>query len=234
MKRTNKNSLLKKINIISGNIYGTSSIKLNELIDKKKWKNSNVCIINLQNRHFFTDNVKSEINYYCNIFNKKDKSFKKTIEKRLSILEMDLSVLDKKISELSNSEKNLFYIFINTLFDYDLYIINSIFDWADRNNQKRIKKLLLIIKEEKKILITDNNINGLFDFCDYFIYLMNNNDIVYISKNEMPDYLKKLVSDKQDIPDVLYLTYLAKNDKKIKLTYYSDVRDVIKDIYKHV
>ena len=35
------------------------------------------------------------------------------------------------------------------------------------------------------------------------------------------------------IPYITEVTYLAKN-KKVKLSYHKDVRDIIKDIYKHV
>ena len=35
------------------------------------------------------------------------------------------------------------------------------------------------------------------------------------------------------MPYITKVTYLAKN-KKVKLTYHKDVRDIIKDIYKHV
>ena len=35
------------------------------------------------------------------------------------------------------------------------------------------------------------------------------------------------------MPYITKVTYLAKN-KKVKLSYHKDVRDIIKDIYKHV
>ena len=231
IKKNTNNSLIKELNIIPGNIYGLPSIKLEELILKKSRK---INIIDLNNRKFNTESVKSEINYYCELYSKKDKSFKKVIEKQFSLFNIDLSILDKKIYELSNSERNMFYILLNTLFDHETFIFNNLFDWLDRNNQKVIKNYLTILKENKRVIVIDNDINSLYDLCDIFVYLMRNKEIVLIPKNDMPNYLKKLISEKQSIPDVLYLTYLAKTNKKIKLTYYSDVRDVMKDIYKHV
>ena len=37
-----------------------------------------------------------------------------------------------------------------------------------------------------------------------------------------------------EVPKILEITYLAKNKKGIKIDYHKDVRDIIKDIYKHV
>ena len=36
-----------------------------------------------------------------------------------------------------------------------------------------------------------------------------------------------------NIPDLVRFTYLAKK-KKVKLSYHRDIRDLIKDVYKHV
>ena len=30
------------------------------------------------------------------------------------------------------------------------------------------------------------------------------------------------------------ITYLARKDKEVKIDYHKDIRDIIKDIYKHV
>ena len=45
------------------------------------------------------------------------------------------------------------------------------------------------------------------------------------------NYLKK---NKIDIPDIVEITYLALKNKKVKIDYHKDIRDIIKDIYKHV
>ena len=43
-----------------------------------------------------------------------------------------------------------------------------------------------------------------------------------------------LINNNIDVPKLPLLTYLAKIKKNIKLFYHYDVRDIIKDIYKHV
>ena len=40
--------------------------------------------------------------------------------------------------------------------------------------------------------------------------------------------------NKIDIPEIIEFTYLAKKQKNVKIDYHKDIRDIIKDIYKHV
>ena len=52
--------------------------------------------------------------------------------------------------------------------------------------------------------------------------------------NKKTKSVKEIIKDKiVPIPYISEVTYLAKN-KKVKLSYHKDVRDIIKDIYKHV
>ena len=37
-----------------------------------------------------------------------------------------------------------------------------------------------------------------------------------------------------NIPEIVEFTYQAKKEKKAKIDYHRDIRDLIKDIYKHV
>ena len=56
------------------------------------------------------------------------------------------------------------------------------------------------------------------------VYLEGSTDKVY----QNPD-----LSNDIDIPDLVRFTNLAKK-KKVKLSYHKDIRDLIKDVYKHV
>ena len=40
--------------------------------------------------------------------------------------------------------------------------------------------------------------------------------------------------NKFSIPEIIEFTYLAKKKKSVKIDYHKDIRDIIKDIYKHV
>ena len=238
------------IKIDSGIIYGLYGTEMSNLkktymasffkkqkqhfFSKKIIVQKNI-LIDLSHIYFKTSTPKSEINYYCKRNKFKDKSFKSVIEKYLLSFGFELDVLDKKFSYLSASEKILFYIFINTLFDFDSIIFENISYHIDKNKQNVIKNLLLKLKSENKtIIINDNDINILYDFCDSILYFKNDILIKEVKKEKYHDSISELVEKKLAIPDTLMMIYLAKTRKKIKLTYLDDVRDIIKDIYKHV
>ena len=45
------------------------------------------------------------------------------------------------------------------------------------------------------------------------------------------DYIKR---NGYKVPEIVQFTYKAIKKKKVKIDYHKDIRDIIKDIYKHV
>jgi len=73
----------------------------------------------------------------------------------------------------------------------------------------------------------------LYRYTNYLI-IFRNNKIIEGSTTDLfkrVDYLKR---NKIVIPKIVEFTYLAKKKKNIRLEYHKDIRDIIKDIYKHV
>ena len=48
---------------------------------------------------------------------------------------------------------------------------------------------------------------------------------------ERVDYIKR---NGYKVPEIVQFTYKAIKKKKVKIDYHKDIRDIIKDIYKHV
>ena len=59
------------------------------------------------------------------------------------------------------------------------------------------------------------------------IFLTGKTNDVYLRV----DYLKR---NKFEIPDIVEFTYIARKKKEVRIDYHKDVRDIIKDIYKHI
>ena len=232
----------------SGNIYGLygdNSLLFDKLVSKfvKKdhvysfFNNPKKRIVSLDilSMKFYSGSIKSEINYYCKINNLTDKSFKKVIEEYIGIFGFNREDFDKPIAEMSYSEKALFYIFINTLFDFDIVFLKNIFSFLDRNNRKKISDLILKLKNEGKIIfVNEKDINILYKISDYLLYFDENKLCKTVSTNDFYNSIDYLIEKNFDIPDKLLFIYLAKTRKNIKLTYLDDVRDIIKDVYKHI
>ena len=103
-------------------------------------------------------------------------------------------------------------------------------------NKKKIRMVLRRIKDqfEKTIIIVSNNPNTLLQETEELIIFKN--DKILAQENTMDcyqrvDFLKK---HKIEVPDIIDFVYLAKKNKKAKIDYAKDIRDLIKDIYKHV
>lgn len=234
------------LNFYSSNVYGIVGIDYSvfySLITKKSklfkgkiiYSNfkPSFSIIDSKYIHFYTSTVKSEINYYCKNNKVYDKKFINKIESRFKLF--DLDILDKKISMLSSSEIFMFYFLLNTLFEKNIYLFNNVFKYVDRNNKKLIIKYLDLLKEKNCfIFLFDNDVNILYNYTNKSV-AFNNGQLIYDGEtDDLYTDVELLLDNNLSIPFSSEITYYAKKKKNVKLFYSKDVRDIMKDIYKHV
>ena len=89
------------------------------------------------------------------------------------------------------------------------------------NNVKRMKEILHLLLQK------DFNKQEIIDLFSLIKGVKKYEDIPSNTISKM-----KLL--RQTIYEIVELTHLIKKKKKIKLEYHKDVRDILKDIYKHV
>ena len=211
-------------------LTGAYSDNINKLLKKE----DKSLVIDFNNYNFYTTTIKSEVNFYCKFNNIKDKSFKEIFEEKLNAFGFDKTIINRKIETLSTIEKNKFYMLLNLCFKFDAVIFINIFKNLDKKNYNIFIQQLNELKEQKKKILLFDDINILYRICDQMIIFKEGkplkcgivsdvlNDVEFLMQNDIePPYLSKL-------------TYLAKEKKGVKLFYQNDVRDVIKDVYKHV
>ena len=147
--------------------------------------------------------------------------------------EMDQEFFNKKINELSTTEK----IFVNLMRDLSkadsIILFKNIFKGLDLNYQKKLIKLINYLKINYLIIICSDDVNTLYKLSDYSI-VANEKHFSFDETDKIYSNVPMLLKNKYDVPDLSYITYKAKEEKNVKLFYSKDVRDVIKDIYKHV
>ena len=180
------------------------------------------------NPFFLATEVSDEIKLYANNYDSNLLTY------LLEILDLDFSFLDRKINTLSFTDKIYLNIIRSILKGKDKLIFVDMFKYLDYSNQKKIVLLLNYLKEKNYyIIITSIDVDDLFKYSDYSI----------VWYKQMIDYGKTLdvysevdvfVKNKITAPTLALITYKAKKDKNVKLFYSKDVRDIIKDIYKHV
>ena len=183
---------------------------------------------------FYTDLVLDEFRFNLDFRNCDIEILETKSKELLNLVGLDEEILKRNIHTLSFSEKYLLSIAVNLIYEPDIIIFKDIFNGLDRNNKKKVTVIIKNLKETKKnIIVSSNDTNVLYELVDdillldgSLIYNFGDSEKIFTS----PEVMKENVIP---MPYITKVTYLAKN-KKVKLSYHKDVRDIIKDIYKHV
>lgn len=222
--------------ILRLNTNRTVIINNEEIVDKYKYKKQ----IEVVEEYFKINN------YYASprellineIHNNRiyPKDIDKKVKDAIRIVGIDESILDKSLYVISTSEKKLLQIAISLLTNPDLIILVNPFKGLDQENIKRIIVLLkkLINKFHKTFVIISENHECLYEYVDHIVIYINYKVLKEGNPNDVYKNVELLKKHKVNIPEIVEFTYLVRKMKNIKLDYYKDVRDIIKDIYKRV
>ena len=117
-----------------------------------------------------------------------------------------------------------------------MIVLTEQFSKLDLINQKKIYMILTKLKEQydKTIVIISNNANILYKYCTKAIIIKNGRVLTEGDIREVYCKIEMLRKSKFDIPDIVEFTHKAKKIKRVKIDYHKDIRDIIKDIYKHI
>ena len=164
------------------------------------------------------------------------KNEEKKILDSLKIVGLNPIILNQSVSTLSSSEKKFLQLALALLSNPDVLVLEEPFKYLDMKNEKQLIMLLIKIKEQynKTIVFVSDDSNMLYKYTSNLIITKNNNILVEGNTNEIYQRVDFLKRNSIIIPDLVELTYLAKKRKKVKIDYHKDIRDIIKDIYKHV
>jgi energy-coupling factor transporter ATP-binding protein EcfA2 len=185
---------------------------------------------------FFQSNVHDLIMYEIRRKKLIIKDLEKKIADSLRIVGLSTDLLIRNVYTLSSSEQKLLQIGISLISNPDILILDEPFISLDMKNEKKVIMLLQKIKEQynKTIIIISNNSDILYKYTNNIIIIKNNKILIEGLTNEVFQRVDFLKRNKIQIPEIVEITYLAKKNKNIKIDYHKDIRDIIKDIYKHV
>ena len=161
---------------------------------------------------------------------------KKKIIDSLTAVDLDISYLNRNIRDLSSSEKKLFQLSLSFLSNPELIILEDFINIFDLKTEKYIMLLLQRLAEYygKTIILCSNNTDFLYQYTAHIIITKPEEIIVEGKTEEVLQRVDFLKRNGIKIPEKVEWTYIAKKEKKVKIDYHKDVRDMIKDIYKHV
>lgn len=164
------------------------------------------------------------------------KNLNKKLKDSLKIVGLGSSFLERNYYTLSSSEKKLFQIAKELLRNPEMILLEEPFRVFDMKNRKKIMMVLKKIKEnyQKSIVIISNDPEVLYQETEHLILFKNEKILVEDKTTDVYQRVDFLKKHKIDLPEIVEFTYLAKKNKNAKIGYYKDIRDIIKDIYKHV
>lgn len=180
------------------------------------------------NKEFTMPTVKAYLNFAFKYYNAVNKKLTELIEE----LGIEKDFLDKKFNILSSSEEKLVQFILAFALDTKVLILEEPFIYLDKHNEKKIIKYLDKLKD-KIIIILTNNSNNIYNYTDMTTVLYEHKLLCQKESKELLEDIKYLRKYKLNIPDTVLFTSKARN-KKIDLKIHKDIRDLIKDVYRHV
>ena len=225
------------IELLSGNKKLTGKISYDkEVLSNKNRLNivKQICYIDKKfNNKFSLNTVYEYMNYliYYNKLNIKD-PMKKIVDS-LRIVGLSKKYLERDISTLSKSEVKLFQVALALLSNPKVILLDNFYDVFDLKTFKRIMRVFNQLSEKYNIsvIIYSKNMDFLYKYVKYVILFSDNKLLMCGDSKEV--FQNDEVISKIDVPDIIKFVMLAKG-KNISLDYHRDIRDLIKDIYKHV
>ena len=164
----------------------------------------------------------------CSLLNKDLENVKKILKE----LEIGEAIVDKKINELSHSEQKLLKYVLMVLSNKKIVIIDEPFMDLDFAGKKKITLLInSLLRKKKTIIVGSVDSNIIYGLCKKVLFISDNK---YYYDDIMAFTNKKVLKEFHiDMPYLVRFVELAKN-KKIRLNYSRDIRDLMKDVYRNV
>lgn len=163
------------------------------------------------------------------------KNPRKKILDSLKIVGLNYTYLNRDLITLSSSEKRLIELSLSLLSNPELIIVEEPFIGLDFKKEKEIYSLYKTMKEKyhKTIIFISDDTTMLYKYTDNVIITKNNKILLEDETINVFQKVSTLEKNNIEVPEIVQITYLAKK-KDIRIDYHKDIRDIIKDIYKHV
>lgn len=181
------------------------------------------------NIYYFENDHKSSNRDVSSIIGKDNND--KKLDESLKDLGLEDSFLTKNVNDLSHGEYKLFNYLRMFLSDKSIMVIDEPFLDLDYDNKKRIISLLKKLAKKKTIILGSHDTNIIYTNCKK-VLLLGKKKCLYDDVTILSN--KRILRQYQvRMPEIIEFIRFAK-DKKIKLPYSKDIRDLIKDVFKNV
>ena len=180
--------------------------------------------------------VREQLTEYMKRMEIYPKNLEKKLKDSLKIVGLEESLLNSNIYSLSTSEQKKIQLAEELLNNPEIIILEEPLKVLDIKNRKKITMVLKKLKDQyqKTIIIVTNNPDDLLKETEHLIIYKNKKILIDEETKDAYQRVEFLKKHKVEIPEIIDFTYMAKKDKNVRIDYWTDIRDLIKDIYKHV
>lgn len=185
---------------------------------------------------FIFKTVREELSFGLEKYNYKTDILDKRIEDSLKMVGLPLDYLDKKPFDLSSGEKSLLSLAIALSLNPKLIIIDDPTIYLDNKKEQYLIKLLKKLRSSyhKTIIIMSNDIEFILKVTDNYVILKKGKIVSQGSSKELLNNYDKIKSAHIGVPKILEFINTVKKKKDINLELTSDIKELMKDIYRNV
>lgn len=185
---------------------------------------------------FIFNNVREEISFGLKKYNYKIDMLDKRIDDSLKMVGLDNSYLNRNPFDLSSGEKCLLALGVVLALNPKLLIIDEPTLYLDNNNIEYLIKLIKKLKNNyhKTIIIFTSDIEFAIRLTDNYIILKNGKIYSSGTSKELLNNIPRLKSSGIEIPRIIEFINVVNKKKNINLDMTFDIKELMKDIYRHV
>lgn len=222
----------------SGNIQ-IGAYSLSDKTTQKELKNFHFQVGYLfQNAsvEFFEPTVYKELEFNLQKFQYRLSNKEKQMKDVLKIVGLNEKCLSLNPFELSYGEKTKLALALLLELNPKVLILDEPTIGLDNKNKKRLGKLLkkLAIRYHKTIIIVSNDIQFILETSQNLLVINQGKQIMHGSVKEVLKQYHVLKENNIEIPSIIEFIHLVYEKKQCKLEYTTQIKDLIKDIYRHV
>ena len=222
----------------------TGSIQVGKFVIEKKKNIKNINELRFQvglvfqspEEQMFENSVRDELEMGLKFYHYKlDKKEERVLD-ALKMVGLDSSYLDKNPQKLSQGEKRKIAIASILMINPNVLMLDEPTIGLDPESKQSLIKLLRILKNRfhKTILIASHDNDFLLSIVDDVVVLHRKKIVMQGNKYDVFKETKQLKQYGIKAPHIIEFSNIVLNKKNVRLGYRDEIKDLMKDIYRHV
>ncbi len=161
---------------------------------------------------------------------------KKKKEEALQMIHLSLDALTKKMTEFSLGEMKKISIAYTLCGRESTYVFLYPDVGLDAKSKNSLIKVFRLLKTRyhKTIVIVSTDTNWVHQFADFVFVVYNRNVVLEGSTYDVFCNTRNCKKYQIEIPKIIEFEKMVLKKKRKKIGYRNDIKDLIKDIYRHI